>query len=371
MNPDPIEELARAAEAHARQEHGLAIGLDAVDGVDRILRAEAAVADVGRIETLAACYGAWLGRLAVLRWNARWVGLSEPAAPRLAVGGVLLSPIDAVRRRMTDPAALPLGGALEQIEQWARDGETARAEALATNRSAWDRLADDPRFAGGADLPRDPAAARDALDPWIRAEGIEGRDLLCLGAGGGRQGPLHALAGANVTVVDLSERQLDHDRKAATTLGVELRTLRASIDRLEELKPASFDIVLQPVSACYLPDVAPVHVEVARVLRPGGLYVVQHKQPASLQASAGPGYLLEHPCVEGRPLPASTGAHREPGTLEYVHTLEALLGGLCRAGFVIEDVSEPPRADALAPAGSSAHRACYLPPYLKLKARKC
>ncbi len=36
MNPDPIEELARAAEAHARQEHGLAIGLDAVDGVDRI-----------------------------------------------------------------------------------------------------------------------------------------------------------------------------------------------------------------------------------------------------------------------------------------------------------------------------------------------
>ena len=83
MNPDPIEELARAAEAHARQEHGLAIGLDAVDGVDRILlaEAEAAAADAGRIETLAACYGAWLGRLAVLRWNARWIGLAEPAAP--------------------------------------------------------------------------------------------------------------------------------------------------------------------------------------------------------------------------------------------------------------------------------------------------
>ena len=248
---------------------------------------------------------------------------------------------------------------------------TARAEALAANRAAWDRLADDPRFAGGASLPRDPATARDALDPWVRAEGVGGKDLLCLGAGGGRQGPLHALAGAKVTVVDLSDRQLDHDRKAAAALGLKLRTVRTSIDRLEELDSASFDIVLQPVSACYLPDVAPMYAEVARVIRPRGLYVAQHKQPASLQASAGPAYLLEHPCVEGRPLPASTGTHREPGTLEYIHTLEALLGGLCRAGFAIEDVSEPPRADALAPAGSPGHRAWFLPPYLQLKARNC
>jgi SAM-dependent methyltransferase len=360
------DELARAAEAHARQEHGVTIGLDAVDRVDEILRAEAGRADPGRLESLAACYGAWLGRLAAMRWQARWIGLSEPAAPRLRVGGVILSPIDAVRRRLVDPKAPDLGMILQQVEQWSREGETARAGALATNRSGWDGLVGDPRFAGASDLPRDPAAARAALDEWIRSEGIEGKKLLCLGAGGGRQGPLHALAGARVTVVDLSDRQLDHDRRAAASLGVTLETVRTSIDRLESLADSSFDLVLQPVSACYLPDVGPVYAEVARVIRPGGLYVVQHKQPASLQGTTVGGEIrIALPCAEGSTVPSE-----EAGTREFLHTLDALLGGLCRAGFVIEDVVEPPRADALAPPGSPGHRAWFLPPYIRVKARR-
>ena len=186
---------------------------------------------------------------------------------------------------------------------------------------------------------------------------MAGRDLLCLAAGGGRQGPLHAAAGARVTVVDLSDAQLEHDRRAG------LRTLRTSMDDLSALAAASFDLVLQPVSACYVPDVRRVYREVARVLRPGGLYVVQHKQPASLQAGAAP-------YRDGLRLPPSTEPHREPGTTEVLHTLEALLGGLCAAGFTIEDVAEPPRADAFAPPGTPGHRACTWPPYLKLKARR-
>ena len=63
-------------------------------------------------------------------------------------------------------------------------------------------------------------------------------------------------------------------------------------------------------------------------------------------------------------------AQREPGAVEFVHTLDALLGGLCAAGFVIEDLAEPPRADALAPPGTAGHRAWFLPPYLKVKARR-
>ena len=78
-----LETLAEAAEAHARQEHGAAIGLDNVAAVDRILHAECRRLDPERLESMAACYGAWLGRIAVRRWNASWVGLFEPSAPRL------------------------------------------------------------------------------------------------------------------------------------------------------------------------------------------------------------------------------------------------------------------------------------------------
>jgi SAM-dependent methyltransferase len=356
-----LEDLAGAAEAHARQDHGASIGVDNVAAADRILHAESQRLDPQRVESVAACYGAWLGRLAVRRWKAQWVGLFEPAAPRLRIGGVLVSPIDAVRRRLVDPSSPPLAAILRQLEAWARPDPGAAV----ANRDAWDRLAADPRFAGAVDPLGDPTAA---LDEWLRLEGVRGKTVLCLGAGGGRQGPLFAAAGAIVTVVDFSERQLDHDRREASARKLDLKTVCASIDDLRALEPSAFDVVVQPVSACYVPDVERVYREVARVIRPAGLYIVQHKQPASLQAAEE--LRLTQPCVEGAPLPASMADHREPGTTEFLHTLDALLGGLCRAGFVIEEVAEPPRADALAPKGSPGHRAWFLPPYLRVKARR-
>ena len=310
---NPLDELADA------------VGPLDAEGVDRLLRAQPdpRLADFG---------GAWLGREAVKR-GGRWVGLHEPVPPRIDVRGVLFSPIDAARRRQLDPEAPSIPAILAQVEAWAVDSPGD------DNRAAWDALADDPRFAG----PMPPGD----VDPWVGD--VAGKDLLCLGAGGGRQGPLHAAAGARVTVVDFSDRQLEHDRRAG------LRVLRTSIDDLRELPAASFDVVVQPVSACYVPDVRRVYAGVARVLRPSGLYVAQHKQAAN----------GERPYQEGLRIPST-----EPGAVEYVHTLDALLGGLCAAGFTIEDVAEPPRADALAPAGSPAHRALFLPPYLKIKARR-
>jgi SAM-dependent methyltransferase len=354
-----LRQLAAAAEVHAREEHGQTLGPGSMAQVDRILAAESGRADAARREMLSACYGAWLGWLSIQRGDARWIGLAEAAAPRILSAGLVYCPMDAVRRRLEDPKAPTLPEVLQRIETWAKEQSTARSRAATRNKEAWDALAEDPRFAGG-EPPLDPAA----LDEWLRSEPLRGKALLCLGAGGGRQGPLHAAAGANVTVVDVSERQLDHDRKAG------LKTLCASMDRLDGLETASFDIVVQPVSSCYVADLDRVHAEVARVLRPGGLYIVQHKQPGSLQASSEGAYVVGFPCAEGGALSDQKAAHREPGTTEFVHTLDALIGGLCLAGFVIEAFSEPPRADASAPAGSPGHRAWFLPPYLKIKAKR-
>jgi hypothetical protein len=81
--------------------------------------------------------------------------------------------------------------------------------------------------------------------------------------------------------------------------------------------------------------------------------------------------MLQSFAVDGLPLPAVEDRdHREAGTQEFLHPLSELVGGLCRSGFVIEDLNEPCLGDAWAPRGSSAHRAAFLPPYLKLKARR-
>lgn len=375
-------QLAVAAQQHALQSHGIELSGNNLAAVDRVLHRERRPAADEPSEMLAACYGAWLGFWAVAALEGTWTGLHEPVAPRVSVGGEVFSPIDAVRRILLDqPGAISVVELAQQARSW-RDRATREGQDhLRQNQIAWDARQDDPRFAAAGGLPSDAETALRAIDPWLRDEPLAGRDMLCLAAGGGFHGPLHALAGARVTVVDLSERQLQHDRQIADQLGLELRTLQQSIDQLDQLGDASFDVVVQPVSSCYLPRLEPMYAEIARVLRPGGLYISQHKQPGSLQSplssrgrsSAESGYRIDTPLVEGLRLPETADAAdwtREAGTAEFLHGWAALLGGLCASGFVIEAVAEPPRGDALAQARTPEHRARFLPPYIKLKARR-
>ena len=235
------------------------------------------------------------------------------------------------------------------------------------NRRVWDERARQrshhTETAARSDFAN-PLAAADPLG-WIPRPVI-GKRILCLAAGGGKHGPLFAKAGAIVTVVDISPEMLALDRKVANDWGVQVRTVEASMDNLAVLPDVSFDVVVQPVSTCYVPDVRKVYAEVARVLIPTGLYISQHKQPGSLQAEAivsGRGYLVTELYRRDTPLPVVHGdfMHRESGAVEFLHTWESLIGGMCRSGFVIEDLVEPRHSD---------QRAAYLPPFVTVKARR-
>jgi SAM-dependent methyltransferase len=235
------------------------------------------------------------------------------------------------------------------------------------NRRAWDaRVRQGKTFARAIDDDEFRTALGD-LD-------LRGRKVLCLAAGGGRQGVIYAASGAEVTVVDISPAMLELDRAAAAERGLSVRTACASMDHLPMLRDGEFDIVIHPVSTCYVPDIRPVYREVARVTRAGGCYVSQHKQPASLQADVAPsphGYELVEPYYRAGPLPAVVGSrHREEGTLEFLHRWEELIGEMCRAGFVIEDLIEPPHADASAGPGEFGHRSRYVAPYVRIRARR-
>ena len=56
--------------------------------------------------------------------------------------------------------------------------------------------------------------------------------------------------------------------------------------------------------------------------------------------------------------------------MEFLHRWGDLLGGLCRAGFVLEDVLEPKFGDASAKPGTFEYRGHYLAPYIQFKARR-
>jgi SAM-dependent methyltransferase len=251
---------------------------------------------------------------------------------------------------------------------------------IRVNRQVYDTLAanGDPlcRPATDAELA-DPLATVDA-NGWL-GPSLAGKTVLCLAAGGGRQSSLYAAAGARVTVVDLSGAMLELDRQVAAERGYSLRLFQASMENLPMLANAEFDVVVQPVSTCYVPDLGPVFREVARVTKPGGIYVSQHKQPVSLQSSIDPvgaSYQIQHAYYRNAPLPPSESKSlagcrlRERGAVEFLHRWEQLVGGICRSGFVIEDLIEPLHAKADAERGSFAARAIYVPPYVRIKARR-
>ena len=262
-----------------------------------------------------------------------------------------------------------------------QDDDRRRDAVLAHNARAWDRLAE-----GLAPLAR-PAADEAFADPrtWLGSGGSAGRswlpdrldglEVLCLAAGGGKHGPLYAAAGARVTVIDLSSAMLDLDRQVARERRIDMEILQGSMDDLSMLAAARYDLVIHPVSTCYVPDVRRVFREVARVTKPGGRYVSQHKSPTSLQASVETGatgrYELLHPHGGGGPLPPTPPSRlREIGTQEFIHSLTALLGGICAAGFMVEDICEPDHTLPAAVPGSFAHRAAFVPPDLRVLARR-
>jgi SAM-dependent methyltransferase len=378
-----LSQFAETACVHAWENHAIRISLsgDAKDviHVDGILNAYRGAQnpsddDHSELESLVLCYGAWLGAWIQNRWHGRWIGLNEVVAPRMVASGLIVSPLDAVRRRLTDTNAPDLQQLVVQLSEDFPNPLPANARAL--NGAAWDKRSTDPRFAYLEPWSMWPEQALEDLDPWIVAEGsIVDRRVLCLAAGGGTHGPLFALAGAEVVVVDFSLPLLQIDESIAQENELRIRTVHASMEDLSVLEPASFDCVVQPVSTCYVQNVDLVYRQVARVLRSGGLYVSQHKSPASLQAelrSSKDGIMLMGPCVSGRsanPVSDET-VLREGDMCETIHSIEDLIGGLCRCGFVVEDVIEPTHADAWAAEGTPEHRALFVPPYLKIKARR-
>lgn len=248
-------------------------------------------------------------------------------------------------------------------------------EHLSVNQRAWNSLADSGSLFARTATDEECRTPLKSLDGrgWL-PDSVAGLRVLCLAAGGGWQSILYAAAGAIVTVVDLSDSMLELDLRESRRRGYQVQTIRTSMEDLSMLGDESFDIVHQPVSTCYIPDVQPVYREIARILRDQGLYISQHKQPVSLQVShrnERQQFVIGLEYYHQGPLPAMTDkSYREEGTTEYLHRLEDLVGGLCTCGFVIEDLREPRRADYTVDVAHFGYRGRFIPPYLRIKARR-
>jgi SAM-dependent methyltransferase len=183
---------------------------------------------------------------------------------------------------------------------------------------------------------------------------LNGLKVLCLASGGGQQAPIFAALGAEVTSLDASPKQLAQDRFVAERDKLSIRTIEGDMADLSAFGDESFELIYNPPSTLFVPHLEPIWRECYRVLSPGGVLITAFMNPDEFVFD--PDALdNEGVFVVKYPLPYVEHETLSPEALEerirnkemfhFSHSLEAQLGGLTQAGFVITGFYEDRRSE--------------------------
>jgi SAM-dependent methyltransferase len=186
----------------------------------------------------------------------------------------------------------------------------------------------------------------------------KGKQILCLASGGGQQGPILAAAGAHVTVFDNSDEQLIKDETVSKEFNLNIKTVRGNMQDLSCFSDNTFDMIIHPVSNCFIDNILPVWKESCRVLKENGSMLSGWSNPLI--------YMLDWEeaeetkrCELRHSIPYSDIDSLSPGTvqkyiqenipLEFGHTLTDQIQGQIEAGFVIAGFYEDKGDELLDP----------------------
>ncbi|MDF1852274.1 MAG: class I SAM-dependent methyltransferase [Verrucomicrobiales bacterium] len=173
---------------------------------------------------------------------------------------------------------------------------------------------------------------------------LSGVRILALASGGGQQVPIFAAAGAEVLSFDASDTQLRKDEETCARHGLTVQTEQGDMADLTGLDDQSFDLIFNPVSNVFAESLAPIWEGCYRILKPGGALLTGFMNPCF--------FLFDHEVLEetGKPvvkhrLPYSDMESADAEllsdqldaqlSLEYSHSWEDQIGGMCEAGFAI------------------------------------
>ncbi len=191
-----------------------------------------------------------------------------------------------------------------------------------------------------------------------------GCKILGLAAGGGQQMPIFAALGAECTVMDYSQRQLDSELTVATREGYSINIVKADMTQRFPFEDESFDVIFHPVSNCYIEEVLPVWQECHRVLKTGGVLIAGMDN--------GINYIFdEEETTLKTPLPFNPlRDHRlyqecmeNDLGIQFSHTLDEQIGGQLKAGFMLTDLYEDTN-------GSGRLHEYHVPTYIATRAMK-
>ncbi len=193
---------------------------------------------------------------------------------------------------------------------------------------------------------------------------LKGKKILGLASGGGQQMPIFAALGAECTVLDYSEKQLESEKLVSEREGYDIRIIRADMTKRLPFEDEEFDLIFHPVSNCYVKEVKPIWKECFRVLKKGGelLSGVDHYINYVVDGD-------EKEIVNSLPFdPLINEKHREQleiddAGMQFSHTLEEQIGGQLEAGFMLLELYEDTN-------GEGRLHELNIPTFLAMRARK-
>ncbi len=220
------------------------------------------------------------------------------------------------------------------------------------NRQRWD--AGSESWAKGADsrgiwqrCPSEPELVLSDKELEYVAD-ISGKHVCVLGSGDNQV--VFALAGLGgiVTSVDISQKQLDVAERRAQELDLSISFIRADVTDLSVIDSSAFDIVYTGGHvAVWVSDIETYYGEAARIIRPGGLFIVAEYHPFRRIWKESPDRLtVEYPYFEGGPFEFDVSAdilRSKPGSLkayEFHWTISDYINAVLKAGCRVLEIGE-------------------------------
>ena len=242
-------------------------------------------------------------------------------------------------------------------------------DAIDSNRQSWDIIS--ASYQAHTRISTDDVHYG-PLAPGERQLGllgeVRGKQILEVGCGGGQNAIALTKWGAICTGVDPSLAQLAHARRLAQEHGVEVRFAQGVAEDLGAMTDEGFDIVLSSFAFDYVTDLERAYAQIARVLKPGGLFVFCQSHPWFQAVGwhlAGDPDAPEVADYASWPGIEEWDWRFEDGTSAPMHghlrPLAQIVNSLVEAGFLLEQMVEQNYADVAGASPEELARFPYLP----------